>query len=144
MKLFLLLVFLLLTHFAHAGRYAHLGVANNSYYYLVLSEYSFNFSDCSDECYAVLPPKTTTSYAEQWIDILKATGWARLDYDVCQSISYDDAGQTQCENYLGHLGVNFTPNNILLSAEDGVVNVTYTHNHTLAIAIFIPTHQDDF
>ncbi len=132
-----------LTAYAHSSNpIAHLGLANNSDYYLVLSTVDHDTASCSDECYPVLAPKkgsTANEMSQQWVDLWSTRDWIYVGYNVCQSVSYSAAGLPQCQGYLGHLGATFSPpKNAKFAAEEGKVNITTAHGNTLFIAEFVP------
>lgn len=137
-----------LTLSAHANNtepVSHLGIANNSDYFLLLTLVDQDAASCSDKCFLVLEPKQSqdiSDMSQQWID-LWANGWIHLAYNVCQAVSYSPDGHAQCENYLGHLGATFTPNNTQFSAVDGRVEIEYAYNKTLFIAEFIPEQPEE-
>ncbi|HLF67028.1 MAG TPA: cellulase family glycosylhydrolase, partial [Gammaproteobacteria bacterium] len=121
---------------------AHLGLANNSDYYLVLSGVDHKTGSCSDECYAVLGPKkgsAANQMSQQWVDLWSTSDWIYVGYSVCQNVSYSETGAAVCQGYLGHVGATLTPpkNAKWCVDEGGRVNMTTAHGNTLFMAEFI-------
>lgn len=120
------------------------GFANNSDYYLILSGTSAQGANCKETCYSVLGPKKSDEpghMAQQWVDIYDKKGWIYVGYNVCEDVTYSNAGLAQCDNYLGHLGVTFSTGKTVFEPQSG--SVTISANGSLEIVAFVPDYPPE-
>lgn len=104
--------------------YSTLGIINaqNDGAYFVYNSKTANNANCANHvpCQSALKPPPNAE--QQHVDIDDKNGWIDLEYNVCQGIKNNANGSSECQGYMGHFGIFFTPKETKISnSSDGSV-----------------------